>query len=54
MTYFVIEYCVQERWPAFIELVIEAANCSNSLSKPDSPVQLMLKIHKYGMEYEKK
>ena len=54
MRYFVIEYGVQERWPAFIVLVIEAANCSNSLAKPDSPVQLMLKIHKYGMEYEKK
>jgi hypothetical protein len=46
LRYFVYQYEVQKKWPEFIRLVIEASNASNTLSKPDTPLQLMYKIHK--------
>lgn len=54
MRYFVVEYIVQELWPAYVEMTIEAANASNQLAKPDTPLQLMLKVHKFMLDAAKK
>ena len=52
--YLVLETIVQEQWPAFIEMTIEAANASNNLAKPDTPLQLMLKAHRMALEAAKR
>jgi hypothetical protein len=52
--YFVVDHQVVARWPAFEDLLIEASNAGNSNSKPDSPVQLMMKLHGMAVDYEKR
>jgi hypothetical protein len=54
MRYLVLEPIVQELWPAYVEMTIEAANASNNLAKPDTPLQHMLKAHRYMLEAAKK
>ena len=52
LRYFVVEHAVIERWPAYELILIEASNAGNSNSKPDSPIQLMLKLHTMAAEFE--
>ena len=54
MRYLVLETIVQELWPSFVEMTIEAANASNNLAKPDTPLQLMLKAHRYALDAGKR
>ena len=52
--YFMMEYEVEEAWPDFIDLVIEASNVSQQLAKADTPLQLMQKIHVQAKAYNDK
>ena len=45
LKYFVMEYCVEARWPLFVELVCEACNIGSQLAKPDTLMQIMGKVH---------
>ena len=54
LRYLVMDSIVQELWPSFVEMTIEAANASNQLAKPDTPLQHMLKVHKYVLDAAKR
>jgi hypothetical protein len=45
LKYFVMDYPVEEHWPLYVDLTIEASNVGSALAKPDNVVQLMCKAH---------
>ena len=43
--YFTHDYCVEEHFPEYIDLVIEASNVGSAVAKPDTFLQLCVKAH---------
>lgn len=50
LRYFVMEPCVEERFPMFIDLTIEACNAGSALAKPDTVLALTAKAHKIALK----
>ena len=51
LKYFTVEYPVDQRWPSFINLTIDACNIGSALAKPDNVLQLMRKAHSMTQQY---
>jgi len=53
LKYFVMEYEVEKRWPAFVDLTVEACNVGSAIARPDTVFQLMQKVHRIAVEMHK-
>ena len=50
LKYCIYEYVVEEYWPSFVDLTIEACNIGSSLAKADNVLQLMRKACKLARQ----
>ena len=48
-----MEYEVEHRRPAFVDLVVEACNVGSAIARPDTAFQLMQKAHRIAVEMHK-
>ena len=48
LTYFVMDYPVEQKFPLIVDLFMEACNIGAALAKPDNAIQLMTKAHRYA------
>ena len=53
LRYFVMDYEVEQMWPAFVDLVVEACNVGSAIARPDTVFQLMQKVHRIAVEMHK-